>query len=253
MAQISTDTRKLYQQVANAIVAAIRDGRYAVGKRLPSERDLAEEYKVSRPTVREAMIALEIRGLVEARHGSGIYVTDRGDGLQAGPDLDIGAFELTEARMLFEAESAALAATTISEAELDELERLLEDMVQENLKVGEMSPAETADRQFHVTIAKATRNIAIVMVVETLWDMRYRSPLCVAMLQRARKVGVRPLVDDHRDILHALRSRDPDQAREAMRRHLGRVIESLLTATEMGVLDRRRSQVQARLADPAEG
>ena len=72
MTTSTAETRKLYQQVANAIAESIREGSYQPGHRLPSERDLAEEYKVSRPTVREAMIALEIRGLVEARHGSGV-------------------------------------------------------------------------------------------------------------------------------------------------------------------------------------
>ena len=66
------DTRKLYRQVADTIMASIQSGDYKPGARLPSERDLAASFKVSRPTIREAMIALEIRGLVEARQGSGI-------------------------------------------------------------------------------------------------------------------------------------------------------------------------------------
>ena len=248
MAATTTDTRKLYQQVAGSISADITSGRYATGHRLPSERDLAEEFGVSRPTVREAMIALEIRGLVEARHGSGIYVTRKAaDG--PDPDLDIGAFELTEARRLFEGEAAALAATIITEEELAELEEVLGQMVDENAFTA--FTGEQADRRFHLSIAKATRNAAIVMTVETLWDLRYRSPLCVAMLERARKVGVRPLIDDHRVILTALRSREPQAAREAMRDHLSRVIDDLLTATEMDALERTRSDVEARRKEVA--
>jgi len=101
----TADTRKLYQQVAGAVATAIASGRYPVGSRLPSERDLAEEFGVSRPTVREAMIALEIRGMVEARHGSGIYVMEGAEASSPALDLDIGAFELTEARRLFEGEA----------------------------------------------------------------------------------------------------------------------------------------------------
>src|SRR5690349_8933143 len=104
MAQ-GVDEQKLYQQVAATIADAIRAGRYVPGRRLPSERDLAEELQVSRPTIREAMIALEIRGLIEARHGSGIYVTDAPPVEARTPELDIGAFELTEARTLFEGET----------------------------------------------------------------------------------------------------------------------------------------------------
>lgn len=243
------DTRKLYQQVAGAIASAITDGQYPIGSRLPSERDLAEEFGVSRPTVREAMIALEIRGLVEARHGSGIYVME---GAEAGApplDLDIGAFELTEARRLFEGEACALAASVITDEELAELETILADMVGENSLA--TSIGEQADRRFHLTIARATRNTAIFMVVETLWDIRYRSPLCAAMLTRARQVGVRPLIEDHREILDALIQRDPAAARQVMRAHLGRVIDGLLIATEIDALDRARSDVEARRRDIA--
>jgi GntR family transcriptional repressor for pyruvate dehydrogenase complex len=110
---------------------------------------------------------------------------------------------------------------------------------------------EQADRRFHMTIAKATRNSAIVMVVENLWDLRWRSPLCAAMLERARQVGVRPLIEDHEVILNALKARDPRAARNAMRAHLSRVIEGLLTATEMDAMAQTRSDVEARRLEMA--
>ncbi len=241
---ISTaETQKLYQQVAKAISEAIRSGQYAAGNRLPSERELADEFKVSRPTVREAMIALEIHGLVEARHGSGVYVLDEPQSKTAARELDIGAFELTEARRLIEGETCALAASTITEAELDQLEAIMADMVDENQRD---IKGDLADRRFHVAIAQATRNSALVTVVENLWDLRYKSPLCRAMLERGRQVGIRPLIDDHRAILVALRSRDPKAARAAMRDHLSRVIENLLTATELDAVEQARNDVQAR-------
>ena len=249
MTTSTADTSKLYQKVAASVASGITAGRYEPGARLPSERDLAEEYGVSRPTVREAMIALEIRGLVEARPGSGIYVTNAPTEAGPGPELDIGAFELTEARRLFEGEACALAASIISDAELAELEDILGQMINENAYAASLG--EQADRRFHVTIARATRNVAIVMVVENLWDLRYRSPLCAAMLGRARQVGVRPLIDDHREILTALQRRDPEAARKAMRAHLGRVVEDLLTATEMDAMERTRSDVEARRREVA--
>jgi GntR family transcriptional regulator, hexuronate regulon transcriptional repressor len=231
------DTRKLYQQVANTIMSSIVSGKYKAGERLPSERDLATAFKVSRPTIREAMISLEIRGLAEVRHGSGIYVTEQAPGYEGGGDLDIGAFELTEARRLFEGESAALAATTITDDGLDELERIVAEMVDENAR---NQQDWTADRRFHITIARATRNTAIAAAIEHLLDMRYKSPLCVYMLERARRVGVQPRVSEHRRILDALRKHDSKAARSAMRDHLARVIEDLLAATEPDVLDGKR-------------
>jgi GntR family transcriptional regulator, hexuronate regulon transcriptional repressor len=227
------DTRKLYQQVASAIMASIMSGNYKPGERLPSERDLAVSFKVSRPTIREAMIALEIRGLAESRHGSGIYVSDR----PAAPG--IGAFELTEARRLFEGEAAALAATTITDEQLQELEAIITEMVDENAR---KQKGEIADRRFHMAIARATRNSAITTVIENLWDMRYKSPLCAYMLDRARRVGVQPRIGEHRKILAALRKHDSKGARNAMRSHLARVIDGLLAATESDAIEGARTK-----------
>ena len=248
MTRTPAETRKLYQQVAAAIGDGIASGRYPLGQRLPSERDLAEEFGVSRPTIREAMLALEIRGMVEARHGSGVYVTDNPPDQQAAPELDIGAFELTEARALFEGEAAALAATIITDEELDRLEEILAEMVEEN--AGD-AKGEQADRRFHVAIAEATRNAAIVSVIENLWDARYRSPLCRHMLDKARAVGVKPRIDEHRRLLDALRTRDPQQARKAMREHLERVIEGLLAATELEAVERARTEIAAKRTEYA--
>jgi GntR family transcriptional repressor for pyruvate dehydrogenase complex len=243
MTTLTAETRKLYQQVASRIADAIRDGHYPPGSRLPSERDLADEHRVSRPTVREAMVALEIRGLVEARHGSGVFVADQPRSEALAPELDIGAFELTEARRLIEGEACALAATTITGPELAELAGILDDMVDENARDVR---GDLADRRFHVAIARATQNSALVTVVENLWDLRYKSPLCRAMLERARQVGVRPRIDDHREILMALNARDAGAARNAMRQHLSRVIDNLLDATEIDALEQARSEVAAR-------
>jgi GntR family transcriptional repressor for pyruvate dehydrogenase complex len=239
---VTKESRKLYQTIVDAILAAIGQGEYAPGKRLPSERELADRFGVSRPTVREAMIALEIRGVVEPRHGSGIYVTEapRPEG---EVELDVGAFELTEARYMIEGEAAAVAADAIEDAELAELEQILAAMIDENERHIE---GEQADRRFHVAIAKATKNSAIVQVVEMLWDLRHRSPLCANMLERARQVGVQPRIDEHQAILEALKARDPQGARKAMRQHLSRVIDDLLKATETQALQQARLEVEAK-------
>lgn len=239
----STD-RKLYQKVANAIVASIKSGLYPPGERLPPERELAEKLDVSRPTIREALIALEIRGIVEARRGSGIYVIQAAPAQAAASDddLDIGPFEVSEARRLFEGESAALAAAIITDEELAELEKLLE-AIGANV---DNELGERADRDFHIAIAEATQNPAIATVVETLWDMRYRSPLCKIMFDRARRAGSKPRLDDHREVFEALKARDPKAARAAMRAHLDRVINALLTATETDALEKTKSEMDSK-------
>ena len=104
---------RLYKDLAQSLIGELASGRYRIGQRLPPERELAAAYKVSRPTVREAIISLEVEGLVEVRVGSGVYVR-RLPGKNDIPGFNITAFELTEARLLFEGEAAALAATQIT-------------------------------------------------------------------------------------------------------------------------------------------
>lgn len=237
-------SQKLYQQIAETIAGSIKTGAYRRGERLPSERDLAEELKVSRPTIREAMIALEIRGLVEAHHGSGVYVTDRAE-VESGPapELDIGPFELTEARRIFEGETSALAASVIGEDEIKILEGLVARMEDPSSTEFDVN---RADRQFHVAIAEATKNSAIVTVVESLWDMRHSSLLCRTMLERA---AVRPVAAEHSAILNALKTRDPHRARRAMRSHLNHVIDALFKATELDSVEQAKSVIEAKRSE----
>jgi len=230
----TNDTRKLYQAVAEAITRDIAAGRYLPGQKLPSERELTELHDVSRPTIREAMIALEIRGVVEARHNAGVFVARaaprRSESDPAEADLDIGAFELTQARKLIEGEAAALAAKSISDAEVARLYGLLDEMK----RAFETDVSDdSADRNFHMTIAGATRNAALIFVIETLWDLRYKAPLTREIFRRARNVGISAFVEDHRLVADAMRDRDPAAARAAMQAHLDNVMEELLEATEL--------------------
>src|SRR6058998_1183388 len=123
----SPPNNRLYQHVARELVAAIVEGRYAIGDRLPAERELALEFDVSRPTVREAIIALEAQGLVEVRLGSGAYVR-QSPGQPIG--FGITAFEVVEARLLVESEAAALAAAQITDDELETLSVLVDQIEQ---------------------------------------------------------------------------------------------------------------------------
>jgi len=194
---------------------------------------------------------LETMGMIEARHGMGIYVTRAQPPLAASAyDVEIGAFELIEARRLFEGEAAALAAATIDEDSLDELERLLGLMADEDELKG-----EDADKEFHMVIARATGNGAIIATIENMWELRNRSPLARNILTRARGTGLEPRIVEHRRVLEALKAHDPAAARQAMRDHLERVIEHLLRATETEALERaqqeskaRRSQIAKRVA-----
>jgi GntR family transcriptional repressor for pyruvate dehydrogenase complex len=233
---------RLYQDLARRLIAELSSGRYTVGDRLPAERELSVTYGVSRPTVREAVIALEVQGLVEVRVGSGAYVK-RLPGKNDIPGFNITAFELTEARLLFEGEAAALAATQITAEGLAELEALVEEIERENRNP---HGTEKADRAFHLAIARATRNTAVLEAVERLWDLRSGSPESALLHEKARSANIKPVVDEHTAILTALREHDPVAARAAMRAHLAAVLDSLLFATEEKAIEEARRTAQAR-------
>ncbi|MDO3386222.1 FadR/GntR family transcriptional regulator [Gilvimarinus sp. SDUM040013] len=242
---VSLDTGKLsggrlYQRVAEQLAVVISQGEYPPGSRLPAERKLAERFEVSRPTIREAIIALELAGCVEVRGGSGVYICDGESDKLASTNLDVGPFDILEARILFEGEAAELAAKNITADELAEVRQALNDMVTEN----EGEPiCEQADENFHMLIARATKNDAIVSVCNHLWALRNSSPVSARILEKVRQAGSKPRIEEHKAILEALEQRDPEGARAAMREHLTRVIQQLLDATEAEAVEEARRAV----------
>ncbi|MXO64507.1 FadR/GntR family transcriptional regulator [Altericroceibacterium endophyticum] len=233
---------RLYKDVAKWLMEEIAAGKYPVGAKLPAERELALQYSVSRPTVREAIIALEVRGLVEVRIGSGAYVCQAPVEL-VGEGFDVSAIELTEARLLIEAETAALAATQISDDEVETLETIVRQIEVENLTPG---GAEEADAAFHHTIAAITRNNALIEAVDRLWSLRRTSPEAALLHEKARTANIKPVVEEHTRILDALKARDPAAARNAMRAHLSQVLESLLFATEERAIQEAKKSIMAK-------
>jgi len=239
---VPVEQDRLYKDVARKLIAQLAEGRFKVGDRLPAERELAISFGVSRPMVREAMIALEVQGLIEVRIGSGAYVCALPDkGRNDG--FGITAFELTEARLHFEGEAAALAAVQISDAELDEIDQLVAAIAEENL---DPRGSERADREFHLSIARATRNAAVLQTIERLWETRATSAEAALLHEKARTANIKPVVDEHAAIASALRSRDPAAARSAMRAHLAQVLESLLFATEERQIEEARKAAQLK-------
>jgi len=233
---------RLYQSLARALIAELREGRFPVGSRLPAERELATLYGVSRPTVREAIIALEVQGLVEVRIGSGAHVVSL-PGHEEKPGFAVSAIELAEARLLFEGEAAALAATQITDGELAQLGEWVEAIARENT---DPAGSDHADREFHMLIAAATRNAAVVDCVTRLWELRAQSPESALLHAKARAANIRPVVDEHAAVLAALRQRDPTAARAAMRAHIAAALDGLLFATEEQAVEQARQAVREK-------
>jgi DNA-binding FadR family transcriptional regulator len=210
---------RLYRVVADRIQSLIREQHIQPGERLPSERDLATHLSVSRASLREALIALELGGVIEVRGGSGVYVSDVPVPAVALPEAGPGPFEVLSARRLIEAEVAAIAARVATDSAVDAILLAVEEMERHHAN---HSHNEQADRNFHLTIARATGNSALVGVMEYLWDQRGR--LWHKLKEHFQTEELRQeTLSDHRRILQAIAAHDPAEARRAMRAHLERV------------------------------
>jgi DNA-binding FadR family transcriptional regulator len=215
------ESQRLYRQIADQLSELIGSGEFVRGQRLPSERELASQLGVSRQSVREALIALEIAGKVEVRVGAGIYVAAPRPVVVADPESEgQGPFELLRARWLIEGEIAAEAAKNGSPEDLEAIRSTVDEM--ERCE-GQKKNADTADRDFHLRIASAARNSALVSVVRDLWD-RGRGAIWKRMELHFQTPELRAAaLRDHRAIVATLEVKDGRGARAAMRQHLERV------------------------------
>lgn len=215
----AVEARRLYRQIADQLRGLIERGEYPVGSKLPTERDLAEQLKVSRPTVREALIALEVEGLVRIRVGSGIYVSE--PATHALPShlasMIEGPFELLRAREFIEAAVAEEAARVATSADIGRIDASLEAMATVQ-HPGEASMIH--DRAFHVAVAGCLDNAVLVRVVGELFDQRLNPYFAKLAHYFENPESWGAALAEHRAIRDAIVARDPTAARAAMRRHL---------------------------------
>jgi GntR family transcriptional regulator, transcriptional repressor for pyruvate dehydrogenase complex len=213
----AVEPRRLYRQIADQLRALIAAGEWPLSSRLPPERDLAAQLGVSRPSVREALIALEVEGLVEVRMGSGIYVKAL-DAPRGGPaDAALGPFDIIRARALIESELAALAARACTTALLKKLRAAIRAM-EDDIARGVM-PIR-GDREFHLALAEATGNAALLRVVTELFDER-NNPLFEQLGRHFENAkSWRCAVAEHRAVMRAVAAGEVAAARRAMQAHL---------------------------------
>lgn len=213
---------RTYQRLAEFIMVLITDGEFAAGARLPSERALAERFKVSRTAVREAVIALEVQGLLEVRIGSGIYVREtpvafKSQYVPSGP----GPFELLRARRLLEGEIASQAAELRKDSDVDRLYAAMADMRDH---CNDKRANEAADLRFHQCIAEATGNGVLVHMVTALWE-QLRGPIWAGLETHFHTPALREAsLQDHQRVASAIVSRDAVAAKAAMHAHIDRVV-----------------------------
>ena len=221
-------TQRLYQRVAEQIIELIRAKELPVGHRVLPERDLAKVLKVSRPVVREAMIVLEMMGLVEVRTGAGTFVKTATPAV-AMDDEGPGPFDIISARILIEGEVAAVAADEATADDLAEIAAIHRTFCQE---VADRSSTLESDRRFHEAIARATHNSALPGVVDGLWRSQF-APVFAALSRRAGLArNVADTMVAHGRVADALQRRDSKEARIAMHAHLEQVMGVLMRDDE---------------------
>ncbi|MDR5780443.1 FadR/GntR family transcriptional regulator [Caballeronia sp. LZ065] len=222
------ETRRLYLQIADKLRGLIEQQDFAPNGRLPSERELAQRLGVSRPSVREALVALELEGRVEIRMGSGVYIVATPVAKPPATETELGEspIEIMNARSVIEGAIAASVAPFVKPKALKALRALYESMARE-VENGQVPMA--ADRAFHIAIAQMAGNDVLVRTVGSLYDERH-SPLSSTL--RGHFEGEETwlaALGEHREILEALEARDAVQAQAAMQRHMRQSAARLMT------------------------
>jgi GntR family transcriptional repressor for pyruvate dehydrogenase complex len=224
---------RVFERVAEQIEKRILDGELRNGDRLPTERDLAEQFQVSRTAIREAMKMLAQKGLVDMRPGRGTIVID---GARAAMENSIsllmkmnlrevgGSENLVEVRSILETEIAALAAARASGKEIAAMREAIWKM-DEALNNADAFIA--ADNDFHEALAQATQNALILMLLNSIVNLLSEQRKQIFEVQGGPQRGQL----HHRRILESIVRRDPEEARAAMRSHLSQVREDVSTAT----------------------
>lgn len=216
----AVEARRLYRQVADQLRALIDGGEYAIGSRLPTERELAEQLRVSRPTVREALIALEVEGRVRIRVGSGIYVSEPAAASAVpGSAMIEGPFELLRAREFIESVIAGEAARLATPNDIARIDAALAAMAAAD------HPSEASmihDRAFHIAVAGCLGNAVLVRVVGELFDQRLNPYFAKLANYFENPESWRAAHAEHEEIRHAIVAHDSERARVAMRDHLAR-------------------------------
>jgi GntR family transcriptional repressor for pyruvate dehydrogenase complex len=215
------DRRRLYEQLAARLLDYVEVTGLRVGDRLPSERDLAEALKVSRASVRQATVALEVRGTLEVRHGDGIYLASLPN--DSGHLMELTARRhrlpaILEAREALETQLAALAAARRTDAEIVAMEQALDVMAAD---IDEGGLGEKGARLFHEAITLAARSPLLADFMAGL-----AGPISESLHSSLSEPGRPPRsLRAHRQILEAIRRGDAPGARQAMRRHVNMVAD----------------------------
>jgi GntR family transcriptional regulator, transcriptional repressor for pyruvate dehydrogenase complex len=217
---------RLAEEIADRIRVLILDGTFPTGRPLPGERLLAGRFGVSRGSVRDALRMLETIGLLETRHGQGTFPRELDVNRLVAPLASVLTYrhdlrdELLDVRRMFEPAVARAAALRVTEEDLSDLDRIVETQ-RRKLKSGRSAIVE--DTAFHAVLARATRNRAVMRIMETLNGLLVESRTLTLKQKGRPERSIR----GHEAVVAALRRRDPDAAARAMHTHIDQIAELL--------------------------
>ena len=219
-------SRRLYEEIVEQIKHLIADGKLKPGDKLLAERDLADRFQVSRASVREAIRTLEMLGIIDIRPGEGTFVrgTETDDIIRPlAMFLAVernSLLDMFEMRRIFETATASLAAQRATFEELDQIESMLANM-RERLNLNDSEKGEEFDAAFHYAVAEATHNSLLTKLFKTVSE-EFAKANSVARRQLYQDNVQNPqrIIDQHSEILQAIRSGSPQKASEAMLAHL---------------------------------
>ena len=218
-------TRKIYEEIVDQIRDLVIQGKLKPGDKLPSERELVEQFQVSRASIREALSALQIMGLLEVRSGEGTFVKKLQSESVIAPltwmlTVEKGtALELIEVRKILEVQAVGIAAERAEQSDLRKLEEALKEL-ETDLKNG---GGEHADQWFHYVIILATKNEILIKIMDTISDiMKYTLKTSRYQLYEG-KYTPELLYQEHVAIYEAIKNRNSEIAKEYMLNHLRNV------------------------------
>lgn len=225
---------RAYSKIGNLLKQEISSGKYQVGDKLPTEREVSERFNVSRTIVREAMVMLEVEKLIEVKKGSGVYVIrtpELNEAESAVEFRDVGPFELLQARQLIESGIAEFAAQQATKQDIARLRQILDkekELLLQNVE------DYSADKEFHLALAEITCNDVLIQTQEQLWNHRFNNAMWIQLHQRILQKDIHHLwVKDHELILNAIQRKSPALARKAMWQHLENVKEKLFELSDI--------------------
>jgi len=239
--------KRIYQSIIEQFVTLLKEDKIKIGQRLPSERDLAERFRVSRPSVREALRAMEIIGLIEIRQGDGVFVT----GFNLAPFLNTISplltnrkdfeLELIELRRMLELHAAELASDNITGAKTRLLRKPLEKM-KKALDDSDAELGSEADIEFHETIFEVTDNFVLKKASECVVTVLEMSVKFARSLMLVEPDTSETLYGQHVGIFEAISQGNREQARKRMDEHLGYVVDFYKKKKKRGSRPARRSR-----------